>query len=206
MKHKHNHSEENAPNPEMADPVNEQQETAQTAESTPQPDQNETITALNKEITDLKEKLIYLQADYQNYRKRTSKDIADARNYGQASALEPFLTIYDFLGMAKVASEKSDNIDSIRQGLDMIMTQFLKTFDDVGIKRLETVGAVFNPDLHEAVANEHSDSVPEGNIIKEWTGGYKLGERLLRPARVVVSAGPQPANEENNDTDSATKE
>lgn len=147
---------------------------------------------LTAELQALKEKLMYLEADYQNYRKRVVKDISEARLCGTAGTLEPFLTVFDFLGMAKTAAEKSDNIESIRQGLNMIIGEFHKAFDELGVKKIATVGVDFNPKYHEAAAHEASDEVPEGKIIREWSGGFTLGERLLRPARVVVSSGPAP--------------
>ena len=141
------------------------------------------------------EKLRGELADYQNYRKRTSKDIADARIYGAANALEPFITVYDYLTMARQAADKSDKIEQIRQGLSMILDQYMKAFEESGVSRVETVGKPFDPSVHEAVAREASDEFPEGIIVKEWTGGYRFGERLLRPAKVVVSSGPADAKE-----------
>ena len=81
----------------------------------------EETAKLAAELQALKEKLMYLEADYQNYRKRVVKDLSEARLCGTAGTLEPFLTVFDFLGMAKNAAEKSDNIESIRQGLNMII-------------------------------------------------------------------------------------
>lgn len=150
----------------------------------------EETAKLAAELQALKEKLMYLEADYQNYRKRVVKDLSEARLCGTAGTLEPFLTVFDFLGMAKNAAEKSDNIESIRQGLNMIIGEFHKAFDELGVKKIATVGTDFDPKYHEAAAHEPSDKVPEGKIIREWSGGFKLGERLLRPARVVVSSGP----------------
>lgn len=159
------------------------------------------VDKLKRELEEMRDKFLYLQADYQNYRKRTAKDIADARIYGAAGVLEPFLTVYDFLNMAKAAAEKSDNIESIRQGLNMILGEYVKALDENGVKKVTTVGSKFDPELHEAVANEPSDTIPEGEIIREWSGGYQYGSRLLRPARVVVSSGPAPAPEEENAAD-----
>ena len=151
------------------------------------------LTAAQAEIADLQQKLLYLQADYQNYRKRVSRDIAEARVTGVANTLSPFLTVYDFLGMAGNAAEKSDNLESIRQGLKMIIGEFNKAFDELGVKKVATVGAKFDPEMHEAVSHQPDEKIPEGEILKEWAGGFRLGDRLLRPARVVVSAGtPKP--------------
>ena len=103
------------------------EETAKTdAETKAETDPVESeIEKLKGELTDAQNKLIYLQADYQNYRKRVAKDVSDARVYGAANALEPFITVYDYLQMARQAAEKSDKIDQIRQGLSMILDQYM---------------------------------------------------------------------------------
>ena len=156
------------------------------------------LDQLKIELADQQAKYLYLQAEYQNFRKRAAKDTADARSFAIADTLVPFLAVGDYLNMAKMAAEKSDNIDSIRQGLEMIIAEFFKAFDEAGVQKFESVGKVFDPQLHEAVSNEASDTVPEGVIIREWACGFKLGEKLLRPAKVVVSSGKAeaPAEEE----------
>ena len=153
-----------------------------------EPEQSEE-EKLRGALAELQSKYLYLQAEYQNYRKRVAKDIADARSYAYADALGPFMTVFDFLAMADSAAVNSDNIESIRQGLKMIIAEFNKAFDSLGVKPLETVGKPFDPALHEAVAREASETVPEGVVIKQWSNGFKMGDKLLRPARVVVSDG-----------------
>ncbi len=150
---------------------------------------NAEIEKMAAELQALQQKYIYLQAEYQNYRKRVSRDLAETRLNAVSGTLSPFLNVFDFLSMAENAAEKSDNIESIRQGLKMIIQQFFKTFDELGVRKLESVGAKFDPERQEAVANEDSDTVPEGEVIREWSSGFMLGDRLLRPARVVVSSG-----------------
>ena len=88
---------------------------------------------------------MYLQADYQNYRRRMIKELADARQIGVIGTLDPFLRVADFLGMADTAAKQSDNIDAIRQGLAMILNEFNKAFDDLGVKKLDSIGKPFDP-------------------------------------------------------------
>ncbi len=147
------------------------------------------------------EKYLYLQAEYQNYRKRAAKEISDARVVAQEDTLVPFLSVYDFLTMAQSAAQKSDNIESLRQGVDMIIAQFFKAFEDLGVKPFDATGEVFDPNRHEAVGKESSDTVPAGTVIKAWNCGFTLGSRLLRPARVVVSTGKaaEPAPESDKE-------
>ena len=160
------------------------EEPEKTAE--PEPSEEEKLRAA---LAEAQSKFLYLQAEYQNFRKRSVKDVADARSYAYADALNPFMTVFDYLSMADAAAVNSDNIESIRQGLKMIIAEFNKAFDTLGVSPIDAVGKPFDPALHEAVAREASDSVPEGIVLKQWSSGFKMGGKLLRPARVVVSSG-----------------
>ena len=165
-------------------------------------DKKSQIQELNAKIAELESKILYMQADYQNFRRRSLKDISDARSYAVSDTLVPFLTVFDYLSMAEVAANKSDNIEAIRQGLQMIISQFFKAFDELGVQKFESVGKEFDPKLHDAVSNEPSAEIAEGKIIREWSCGFKIGDKLLRPARVVVSSGeakPEPEAESSEE-------
>ena len=150
----------------------------------------EKVEALTAELAESKDDLLRLRADFQNYRMRTAKEIANARMFGQTDTLQPFLQVFDHFNMAMMAAEKSDNMDAIKQGLEMILKEYKKGLDELGVVSYDAVGEKFDPKLHDAMTNEPSDDVEEGYVIKQWNVGYKLGERLLRPATVVVSSGP----------------
>lgn len=156
-------------------------------EAAPEPE--DPLVKAERELSEAQNKLLYLQADYQNYRRRMIKELSDARQIGVIGTLDPFLRVADFLGMADTAARQSDNIDAIRQGLAMILNEFNKAFDDLGVKKLDSIGKPFDPDKQEAVMQEASDTVPEGVVIKEWCPAYMMGERCIRAAKVVVSTG-----------------
>lgn len=147
------------------------------------------LEKLQLELAEQQAKYLYLQAEYQNFRKRAARDISDARSQAVAGTLMPFLSVADYLGMAGVAAEKSDNLEALKQGLSMIIAEFDKALAEMGVRKFSGVGEKFDPDLHDAVGRMPSDDVPEDVIISEWNCGYKIGEKLLRPARVTVSAG-----------------
>ncbi len=155
----------------------------------------EMITELEEQLVAASEKNLRIQAEFQNYRKRVAKDIANARLNSLTDTVAPFLQVFDHFSMAMKASESTDNIQSLVTGLNMILTEFQKAMDELGVTKFDAVGQKFNPELHNAVANEHSDEVEEGMVLKQWLCGYKLGERLLRPATVVVSSGPEKTDE-----------
>jgi molecular chaperone GrpE len=174
-------------NPEIIDEGAE--ETPETSAEAKELSREERFEALNAELEEAKDALLRLKADFQNYRMRTAKEIANARAFAQTDTILPFLQVFDHFNMAMVAAEKSDNMDAIKQGLEMILKEYQKRLDELGVEAFDAVGKKFDPQLHDAMSHEPSDEVEEGYVIKQWNCGYKLGERLLRPATVVVSSG-----------------
>ncbi|OGV52908.1 MAG: nucleotide exchange factor GrpE [Lentisphaerae bacterium GWF2_52_8] len=159
------------------------------------------VEALTKELSEAKDKYLRLMADYDNYRKRTAKEIASARMTAVEHCLAPFLQVFDHFSMAMAASKNSNNIDALLAGLNMIQSEFSKALNELGVERIESHGQDFDPNLHEAIANEPSEEHGDGKVIRQLSCGYKLEGRLLRPATVVVSSGPP-----QEETDNATNE
>ena len=158
------------------------------------------IEELETQLKETEDKLLRTHAEYDNYRKRSVKELADTRAYVKADTLTPVLNVFDHFKMAVTAAEQTDNMDVLREGMKMINNEFSKAMEEFGVEEINAVGQQFDPKLHDAVAKEPSDEVEEDYIIKQWRCGYKLGDRLLRPASVVVSSGPE-AEEENRETD-----
>lgn len=140
------------------------------------------------ELAEMNDKFLRLNADFENFRKRTYKDITAARSAAVADTVQPFLHVLDIFNMALASINSSPNIDAIKQGMEMIMTEYGRVIQELGVVKVEAVGQQFDPSLHEAMDKEPSDK-KEGTVIKQWACGYKMGDRLLRPARVVVSNG-----------------
>ena len=95
-------------------------------------------------------------------------------------------------------------VDPLLQGMDIIQKEFDKAFADLDVTVIDATGKPFDPALHEAVAEEPSDTVPNGTVIRQWSRGYQCGTRLLKPAMVVVSSGPAAAADA--DTEETDKE
>ena len=125
----------------------------------------------------------------ENLRKRCMKDMESTRYNTMADTITPFLQVFDHFGMAVQASEQSDNLKMLLDGLKMIHSEFDKAFQELGVVCIEAVGQEFDPNVHEAVSQEASETVPAGTVIRQWSRGYKTGSRLLKPAMVVVSSG-----------------
>ena len=132
-------------------------------------------------------------ADMDNQRKRTAKEMENVRYNTTQDTVFPFLQVFDHFTMAVAAAEKSSSFESMLQGMEIIQKEFDKAFSDLDITVIDADGKPFDPAVHEAVAEEHSDTVPAGTVLRQWSRGYRCGTRLLKPAMVVVSSGPAEA-------------
>ncbi len=129
-------------------------------------------------------------ADFDNYRKRAAREKEDAIRYANNSLLEDFLPVLDNFDLGLEAARTSPGADAILQGLGMVGRQFRDFLASAGVEEITTAGAEFDPNLMEAVSHEPDPEVPEGRVLRQTRRGYKLRDRLLRPASVVVSKGP----------------
>ena len=135
-----------------------------------------------------------MAADFDNYRKRARRDIADAERRVQEDLLKALLPTFDNLERASGHAESSADVKALGEGIKMVLRQFQDTLVSLGIERVVSLGKPFDPAEHEAVQHVQSDEVPPGAVVQELQGGYRWQGRLMRPALVVVSkAGPQPA-------------
>lgn len=132
------------------------------------------------------------QADFENFRKRAAREKEDAVKFANASFLERLIPILDNFELGLNAARGSAADSPILAGMDMVAKQLNDFLLSSGVEPVNGEGATFDPNLHEAVAQEASAEVAEGVVIRQLRKGYKLRERLLRPATVVVSKGKAP--------------
>jgi molecular chaperone GrpE len=133
------------------------------------------------------------RADFDNYRKRVQREYAEIRFRTTLETVHEFLGLYDQLRLALLHVQSTADVSAIRHGLELIGAEFDRAFESLGIRRVEAIGKLFDPACHEAVAEAPSAEVPAGHVLQEWKAGFTLGDRLLRPATVTVSAGPSAA-------------
>ena len=151
-----------------------------------------------QEIEKWKEIAARSQADLENYRKRMAREKTEAIQYGNASLLSSLLPVLDNFEMGLKAAENEDPNSIIYQGMVMVQKQMVDFLSENRVEQIDvTEGADFNPNIHEAIKQEPSETVEEGKIIFAMRKGFKLSDRLLRPANVVVSSG-QPTEEQEN--------
>jgi molecular chaperone GrpE len=142
---------------------------------------------LEAEVARLKERLLRTAADFDNFRKRSRKDIADAERRVQEDLLRSLLPTFDNLERAVAHAGTAADLKALTDGLKLVMRQFQDTLGGLGIERVATQGKPFDPAEHEAVQHVASNEVPPGAVVQELQAGYRWQGRLMRPALVVVS-------------------
>jgi molecular chaperone GrpE len=130
------------------------------------------------------------QADFENYKKRCAREKEDAIKYANTSLLERLVTIVDNFELGLGAARGEGNKSPVLSGMSLVLKQLQDFLTDSGLQPIEAVGQKFDPNLHEAIAHEPSDEVPEEVVIRQTRRGYRFKDRLLRPSAVVVSSGP----------------
>ena len=152
--------------------------------------ENTRIAELEMELAAAKDKLLRTLADFDNYRKRVQRDIIETRVAVKIDTIIPVLNVFDHFKLALAAAENKADFKVLNGGMKIILSEFDKSMNELGIKTVPAApGDLFDPNLHEAAGNEASD-LDEGKIIRQWRSGYMMGEKLLRPASVIVSSGP----------------
>jgi len=147
-------------------------------------------TELRTEIGRLKEQLLRTLADFDNYRKRSRREIADAERAAREDQLRELLPVFDNLERAGQHAAGSADVNSLAEGIQMVIRQFSDTLSRIGAERVSTVGRVFDPTVHEAIQHLETQDHPPGVIAAEVLAGYRMGDRLVRPALVVVAKPP----------------
>ncbi|AQK72542.1 uncharacterized LOC100217168 [Zea mays] len=158
------------------------------------------ITALDVELATQRERILRISADFDNFRKRTENEKLNMMENVQGELIESFLPVLDNFERAKMQIKvETEGEEKINNSYQSINKQFIEILNSLGVEDVETVGKPFDPMLHEAIMREESSEYEEGIILQEFRKGFKLGERLLRPAMVKVSAGPGPENSGDDD-------
>jgi len=151
------------------------------------------VTALEEERDQLKDRLVRVSADFDNFRKRSRKDVEQAERRGREAILRELLPVIDNLERAVEASKEAADVAAVRDGVMMVLKQFEDTASRISLARVESVGKRFDPNLHDAFQQVETDEHDPGTIIQEYQPGYMLDDRLLRPAMVVVARKKKPA-------------
>ncbi len=155
------------------------------AEAEPDP----LATAL-EESKRLRDQLLRTAADFDNFRKRSRREVTEAAERGREDLLKELLPVFDNLERAADHAKSATDVAALADGIDLVIKQFVDTLSKVGVTKVEAVGQPFDPALHEAIQHLETQEVPAGTVAHQVQAGYKMGERLVRPCMVVVAKGP----------------
>ncbi len=147
----------------------------------------EEVESLRRDLEERNDQLLRLAADFENFRRRKAQELADRSRYASEDAARALLPVLDNLRRAIGHSAADGNGQQLLDGLRMVVVQFEQALAAVGVETVETVGARFDPAVHEAIGGEESGDVSEDTVVAELQPGYRLHDRLLRPALVRVA-------------------
>ena len=167
--------------PEGPEPVSEQSQENQIESLLQQIEEQKCIAAENLE------KALRAQAELDNMRKRTARDIENAHKYSLERFVTDLLPVIDSMELGLSASENASDIASLKEGLDLTFKMFASSLEKFGVKVINPVGEKFNPELHQAVSMQEAEGIDSGNVITVMQKGYELNGRLVRPAMVIVA-------------------
>ncbi len=160
----------------------------------PQDAQTQDEQPQNNEVNDLKQKLdtlnqqyLRLAADFDNYRKRQAQERESLLKYGSENALKKMIEVLDNFERGEKALEKVEDCQTVKDSFNLVHKQVVDTLQKLGLETIETEGKEFDPNFHEAVMQTPSADVAEHTILNELQKGYKLGDKVLRPALVNVA-------------------
>lgn len=168
--------------PEAAEPAEETAAETAPVEETAQPSETQKLQAALDEAND---KFLRLAAEYDNYRKRTAKEKAELNNACKSAVIAELLPVIDNLDRA--LAHNTDNPDEYKKGVEMIGSQFYTVMEKLGIESFGEAGDAFDPNLHNAVMHIEDENLGENTVAAVFAKGYRLGEKVIRPATVQVA-------------------
>lgn len=185
---------------EAAEAKAAEQETAEAAEAEKAEDAEDAEDAKNAEdaaepevdpkdakIEELQNRLLRLQADFENFRRRTNIEKEQLSTFVTANVVSKFLKVLDNFERAEASVEKGDNVDAVVDGMKKIRRQFEDTFKDLKVEEIEAQNAKFDPNIHEAVMRGHNPELDDEIVDMVFEKGYKLGDKVIRHSKVRVN-------------------
>ena len=146
-------------------------------------------SATESQVAELQERVLRVQAELENFRKRSRREYDDAQRYREIDVLRDLLPVLDNVLRAIEAAEKATDVETLRSGFRMTAQQIEKLLGSHGCQTIETDGAAFDPTVHDAILQQVVPGVAAGTIVGTASRGYRLHDRVVRPAQVIVAKG-----------------
>ena len=161
---------------------------AETAEEAAEEAKEPEVDPKDVKIEELQNRLLRLQADFENFRRRTNTEKEQLSTFVTANVIGKFLKVLDNFERAEASAEKGDNVEAIVEGMKKIRRQFEDTFKDLKVVEIEAQNAKFDPNIHEAVMRGHNPELEDETIDMVFEKGYKLGDKVIRHSKVRVNS------------------
>lgn len=146
------------------------------------------LESVEQEAKEAHDRFLRVSAEFENYKKRSVREMDEFRKFANESLIREMLTVVDNLERALNSSNNDNQANShIAEGVDMTLKEILKVFEKFNVKPIEALGKPFDPNFHQAAMREETNERPENTVLNELEKGYMIHDRLLRPAMVVVS-------------------
>jgi molecular chaperone GrpE len=152
-------------------------------------DSDDAMAGLQADLDRFRDLALRSQADFENYKKRAAREKQEAIKYANSALLQRLVSILDNFELGLAAAKAGGQESPIYSGMVLVQKQLNDLLAENGLESIEAEGKKFDPNLHDAISHEPSES-PEETVIRQTRRGYRFKDRLLRPARVVVSSGP----------------
>ena len=154
-----------------------------------QPTAEDPTAALKAALAEANDRNLRLMAEFDNYRRRTAKEQLELIETANGKLLEKLSEVQDNFERAFASENKAQDLEAFEKGMQMIYNQFAKILTDAGLEQIDPTGAEFDPNMHEALMQQPSETVPEGHVVTVFQKGYKLKNKILKTAKVIVSSG-----------------
>ena len=165
-------------------PAEAAEQPAEPAEAAPSAEE-----VLKQQLADATDRNLRLMAEFDNYRRRTAKEQLELIETANGKLLEKLSEVQDNFERAFASENKAKDLEAFEKGMQMIYNQFAKILTDAGLEQIDPTGAEFDPNMHEALMQQPSETVPEGHVVTVFQKGYKLKNKILKTAKVIVSSG-----------------
>ena len=144
---------------------------------------------LKQQLAESNDRFVRLMAEFENFRRRNAKEQLELIETANGKLLEKLSEVQDNFERAFASENKAKDLEAFEKGMQMIYNQFAKVLTDAGLEQIDPTGKEFDPNLHEALMQQPSETIPEGHVVTVFQKGYKLKNKVLKTAKVIVSSG-----------------
>jgi len=167
-------------------------ETAPQAPDNGQPVSEDPVAELRAKVAKLEDSLLRAKADFQNLQRRSAAERSDALRYANAELMKSLVKVVDDFERSLAAAAKPDNLSAVVEGVRLVYENLTKALSDHGLETIEAFHRPFDPNVHEALLHQPSDQYSPGTVIEQIAKGYRLCDRVVRPAKVIVAKAMEP--------------